>query len=136
MTFGPEETPYQQHQWHEDDNDSTVHLASAAAPFSQQQSPIERARSTGIPTGHPGIRGHYDPHDVYQGRTTTPHIDASQTRSPLTSGLAYDDLSENSTGSLPAYHPHTDNPYAVQGHYQSSHGWGNNGAGGGYGHAM
>jgi len=134
-SFGPEETPYQ-HQWHEEDNDSTVHLSSAAAPFSQQPPPIERARSTGIPTGHPGTRGYYDPHDVYQGRTTTPHIDTSQTRSPLSSGLAYDDLSEYSTGSLPAYHSHPDNPYAVQGNYQSSHSWGNNGAGGGYGHAM
>jgi len=136
VSFGLEEPPYQQHQWHEEDNDSTVHLSSAAAPFSQQVSPIERARSTGIPTNHPGIRGQYDPHDVYQGRTTTPRIDTFQTRSPLSSGLAYDDQSEYSTASLPAYHPHSDNPYAVQGHYQSSHNWGNNGTGGGYGHAM
>ncbi|KAG6809986.1 hypothetical protein H0H92_013812 [Tricholoma furcatifolium] len=71
MSLGHEDS-YQQRQMYDDDNESTVHLTSSAAPFSQQ-APIERTRSAGIPYGHPGPVGgnSYDPHDVYQGRAAT-----------------------------------------------------------------
>lgn len=109
-SFTHEQSPYQHHQMYEEDNESTLHLASSAAPFSQQRTPIDRSRSPGVPYGHPGAGGNYDPHDVYQGRAT--HLDTPQRRSPA-SGLAYDDASHYSTGSLPAYgvQPPSDNPY-------------------------
>jgi len=82
---------------YDDDNESTVHLAAAAAPFAHQ--PIDR---TGL-AGHPSQQhlqaygGSYDPHDVYEGRagSVPPH----SRRSPLpssnrprpSSGLVYDD---------------------------------------------
>lgn len=144
-----EDAPYQPRQMYEEDNESTAYLASAAAPFSQQ-SPIERTRSAGIPYGHPGPGGNYDPRDVYQGRTTTPRIDPSQRRSPPTNGYAYDDASQYSTGSLPAYGQPplaSDNPYGAspnnlgaQAYYHHTHRSydteGGGGGGGGYVHAM
>lgn len=110
-----EDSPYQQHQLYDDDNDSTAHLSSAAAPFSHQQAPIERSRSAGIPNpyDYPADGGQYDAHDVYQGRTQQP--DAYRRRSPQGGGLAYDDASEYSAGSLPGYGVHAsplDNPYS------------------------
>jgi hypothetical protein len=147
-SFTHEDPAYQNHQMYEDDNESTVHLAAAAAPFSQQ-SPVERSRSAGIPYGHPGPGGGgnmYNPHDVYEGRAAL-----NSTRSP-TSGLAYDDVSEHSRGSLPGYAGHNslENPYAgyssnpatPQGgnlHQQSRRGRGfdeEGGSGGGYSRAM
>lgn len=114
-SFTQEDPAYQNHQMYEDDNESTAHLATAAAPFSQQ-SPIERSRSAGIPYGHPGPGSGggggnmYNPHDVYEGRAA-----AHSARFP-TSGLAYDDTSEYSRGSLPGYTGHnslsSENPYA------------------------
>lgn len=96
-SFAHEDPSYhhQPYQMYEEDNESTAHLAPAAAPFAQQ-SPVDRSRSAGIPYGHPGPIG-YDPHDVYQGRTA--HNPARSSAA----GLAYDDASDYSRGSLPGY---------------------------------
>jgi hypothetical protein len=102
------EDPAHHHQMYEDDNDSTIHLAAAAAPFSQQ-SPIERSRSAGILYGHPGGGGggnSYDPRDVYQGRAAPNSVWSSS------GGLAYDD---GGSLPLPGQSGHnslaSDNPY-------------------------
>ena len=75
----------------DDDNESTVHLAEAAAPFARD--PIDRQGSSYGPA-HGGI---YDADDVYQGRTGST---SQHRRSPPSSmgqpqgGLAYDDVPE------------------------------------------
>jgi len=104
-----DDSVYQHRQMYEDDNDSTIHLASAAAPFAQIF-PVELSRSPAIPYGHSGpvSRNNYDAHDVYQGRAT------------LNSGRSgtYEDTPQYTQGSYlaPAEHNSTlslssDNPY-------------------------
>ncbi|KAG6837536.1 hypothetical protein H0H93_007717 [Arthromyces matolae] len=66
MSLGHEDN-YHQRQMYDEDNESTVHLASAAAPFSQQP-PIDRTRTPVAPYGYSSRGNNYDPHDVYQGR--------------------------------------------------------------------
>ncbi|KAG6918911.1 hypothetical protein DXG01_010566 [Tephrocybe rancida] len=141
MSLGHEDH-YQQRQMYDDDNESTVHLAAAAAPFSHH-SPVEQSRSAGIPYGHPGPVGgnNYDAHDVYQGR-------AASTQ-PSLGGLAYETAPEYARGSTPVYPSHnSDNPYAgyssnpatPQGNPHQmgrrGRGYDEEGGGGGYSHAM
>ncbi|KAF8665809.1 hypothetical protein AX16_000252 [Volvariella volvacea WC 439] len=82
----------------DDDNESTAHLAAAAAPFAYQP-PIDRPGSAN-PYSHPNPQPiTYDPHDVYSGRTAQypmrrPSPVGGQQPRP-SSGLAYDDASED-----------------------------------------
>ncbi|KAF9058039.1 hypothetical protein BJ165DRAFT_1425252 [Panaeolus papilionaceus] len=80
-----------QHLYDDNDNESTAHLTSSAAPFARD--PISRQAS---PYGPPPTRGtNYDPVDVYQGRagSTAPSLHQQSRRSPPAS--AYDDGQQN-----------------------------------------
>lgn len=145
-SFGREESLYNYpppQGMYDDDNESTVHLAGAAAPFGHQsQSSVALDRPGTAPplnaygTGAPGPR--YDPHDVYQGRAATTSPDQSrrvpQQQSFASAGLAYDDA--------PDYYSNSNNYAAHPSHSQyASHsgeqgyGYGgrqNDGGAGGY----
>jgi len=62
-TLSHDDSAYPSPHPYDDENESTVNLASAAAPFARD--PIDRH---GSPYGPPQA-GNYDAHDVYQGRT-------------------------------------------------------------------
>jgi hypothetical protein len=151
---------YHQHALYDDDNDSTAHLSSAAAPYGQQHTPIERTGSAvnSNQYGHTAGGGDsYDPHDVYQGRAAAA-ADPSRRRSPPSSGLAYDDPSSYSQSTLDgrsngydsgvSMPPRLDNPYggysSTPGTPQSAmpqqarrgRGYDEEGGGGGYSRAM
>jgi len=107
-----------QHQLYDEDNESTAHLTTAAAPFSQQLG----NQQTGYPsatyaygnTGHNGGGPSYDPHDVYQGRAG---IAQDPSRRTSSTGLAYDDAPEYSRYGAPLP-THSDNPYNHNGYPQ------------------
>lgn len=144
---------YPQHAMYDDDNDSTAHLSSAAAPYGQQHPPIERTGSAAIPNQYGHVTGNgasYDPHDVYQGRAGT-GADPSRAHSPP-SGLAYNDPSSYSQSALDgrsngydsgmSVPPRMDNPYSG---YSSNpgtpqvrrgQGYDEEGRGGGYSRAL
>lgn len=90
----PDDSPYQPYNHlYDEDADSIAHLTSAAAPFSQHSH-----------SNHAGAGvARYDSHEVYQGRAVGSQIDHFQRRHPPMTGTTYDDTSEYSTGSLPAY---------------------------------
>jgi hypothetical protein len=130
-TFTQEDSPYPQ-QMYNDDNDSSVHLTTAAAPYGQQY-PIDRPGSARLPTG-----SNYDPHDVYQGRVGS-SPDGSHRRSPPassglarpSSGLAYDQdypspmsagpqPMNTSSGGSQSLQVRADNPYNGYSSYSSS----------------
>jgi len=104
VSIANDDSAYYQ-RFYEDDNVSTAHLTTSAAPFSQY-SPIDKARS-GVHNGYLD-GGNYDSHDVYQGRASA--RPDNRRRSPPTTGLASD-----LNGSLPSYTSHpssaTENPY-------------------------
>jgi len=134
--FAQDEPPYQRHLY-DDDNESTVHLSAAAAPYGQQYS---------YPTAGAVA---YEPHDVYQGHGGAPQ--ASRRLSPAnaqprpSSGLAYDDdVSEHYGANAPgSYHVQGESPYPAHpdghGYQQSSAGRAYDedyGRGGGHGHTV
>jgi hypothetical protein len=115
-----------QHPMYDEDNESTAHLAAAAAPFSQQPSYPVAPPYVHTPTGAGG--GNYDPHDVYQGRAGSVR-DPSRRPSP---GLAYDEVPEYSRyGALPP--AQSDNPYGHNGYPQRGY---DAGGDGGYSRAL
>lgn len=80
---------------YDDENESTAHLASSAAPFARFASPVHQYQPSNYgnwnsPTG--GSDG-YEPSDPYQGHAG--HVPETQRRSPMptepSGGLAYDD---------------------------------------------
>lgn len=81
-------------QTYDDDNESTLNFAAAAAPFARD--PVDRH---GSPYGPPQ-GGNYNPHDVYQGRTGPAQQQPQHRRSPPSSvgqpqgSLAYGDVPE------------------------------------------
>ncbi|KIM46300.1 hypothetical protein M413DRAFT_441387 [Hebeloma cylindrosporum] len=102
---------------YDDDNESTAHLATSAAPFARD--PVDRHGSPYIQTQNAS----YDPRDVYQGRagSTAPQQQAPPygRRSPpsslgqVPSGLAYDDPSSQYSQSPASFGPlQGENPYA------------------------
>ncbi|KAG6902295.1 hypothetical protein C0995_001905 [Termitomyces sp. Mi166 len=137
MSLGHEDN-YQQRQMYDDDNESTVHLAAAAAPFSQQP-PVDGVRSAGTSYGHPGPAGtnSYDPHDVYQGRA------AQNSTQPPNAGLAYESMSGlGYAGHDPEnpYGGYSSNPATPRGNMRQQvrrgRGYDEGGTGGGYSNAM
>lgn len=129
MSLGHEDN-YQQRQAYDDDDESTVHLAAAAAPFSQQ--PLADGRFAGTPHGYPGSVGgnNYNPHDIYQGQVVQ-----NSSVQPRTTGLAHAGYnSEN------PYDGYSSNPATPQRsmHLQAQKGRGydKGGRGGGYSNAM
>ncbi|KAF8211226.1 hypothetical protein K438DRAFT_1568102 [Mycena galopus ATCC 62051] len=122
-TFNPSQATFQQH---EDpyqpgyDDESTAHLTSGAAPFSQHRyaSPAPPNRYAS-PAPNPYLQqqqGSYDPHDVYQGRAVPSPRPQQRTPPPSSlgqpvSGLAYDDAD--------AYGGYTTSPLPQQQQYPS-----------------
>ncbi|KAF4619268.1 hypothetical protein D9613_005145 [Agrocybe pediades] len=110
-TLSHDEPSYPQYAY-EDDNESTVNLATSAAPFARD--PIDRR---GSPYGPP-YAGSYDPHDVYQGRagSVAPHQQVQRQSPPLgqvQSGLAYDATADyRSHTPASAAPPYGDNAYS------------------------
>ncbi|KAF8165455.1 hypothetical protein B0H34DRAFT_762657 [Crassisporium funariophilum] len=108
---------YQHPQHYDDDNESTAHLATSAAPFARD--PVDRQ---GSPYGS-SYGGSYDPHDVYQGRAGSTPPTQQHRRSPPSSvgqapsGLAYDDASDypsqysHSPGIYGPPQTHANDPY-------------------------
>lgn len=110
---------------YDDDNESTAHLASSAAPFAHQSAvSIERPGTAPLPNPYYSTAQSYDPHDVYQGRAMTT---SDQSRGPAApqdrpvSGVAYDEApdyyNQSSYGAPPAQsqYSHTgDGGYASQ----------------------
>ncbi|KAF8974195.1 hypothetical protein BDZ97DRAFT_1772341 [Flammula alnicola] len=107
-TLGYDDPNYPPQHMYEDDNESTLHLATSAAPFARD--PIDRQASP---------YGNYDPHDVYQGRapSTAPQQQSHNRRSPPASlgpapgGLAYDDASQYAPSPASYGPPQGENPY-------------------------
>lgn len=97
-SFPHDDQIYHQHPMYDEDNESTAHLAPAAAPFSHQPGYPSATHSYGH-TAHSGGGGSYDPHDVYQGRAGS--IPDPSQRPPPTIGLAYDDAPEYSRYEAP-----------------------------------
>ncbi|KAG5343036.1 hypothetical protein C0989_000026 [Termitomyces sp. Mn162] len=134
MSLGHEDN-YQQRQMYDDDNESTVHLSTAAAPFSQQ-SPAMRSASTLYGHSAPAGSNSYNPHDIYHGRA------AQNTTQPRNTGLAYESISGlGYAGHNPEnpYGGHSSNPTTPQSsmHRQAHRGRGydEGGTGGGYSNA-
>ncbi|KAG5718758.1 hypothetical protein E4T56_gene2643 [Termitomyces sp. T112] len=129
------EDNYQQRQMYDDDNESTVHLSTAAAPFSQQ-SPAMRSASTLYGHSAPAGSNSYNPHDIYHGRA------AQNTTQPRNTGLAYESISGlGYAGHNPEnpYGGYSSNPTTPQSsmHRQAHRGRGydEGGTGGGYSNA-
>lgn len=81
---------YHNNQMYDDDTESTLHLAAAAAPIGHA------SQRPGSALANPHSAYHADPHDIYQGRAVPtgemrrPPLNSSQAVRP-SSGLAYDD---------------------------------------------
>lgn len=156
-SFPADDAYYQQHIYDED-NDSTMHLPAAAAPFAQQS---ERpASALPNPYGSLSTTNSYlaDPHDVYQGKAVyngemarrSPQPPSGSGQRP-SSGLAYEDSSSDHSGPAPVGPPQQSSPYGGYSGYPTSqrthgqqqwHGGGGRGrsydeeSNGGYSHAM
>jgi len=114
-TLTYDDSAYPPHTY-DDDNESTVNLAVAAAPFARD--PIDRQNTPyGPPQG-----GNYDVPDVYQGRTGSVPQQQPHRRSPPSSlgqpqgGLSYEDAPEYPSqyqhpGGMFAAAPPLDDPY-------------------------
>ncbi|KAF8222765.1 hypothetical protein L208DRAFT_1370823 [Tricholoma matsutake] len=125
-SFPQDDQNYHQHPMYDEDNESTAHLAAAAAPFSQQ--PTYAVAPPYVHTAHGGGSGSYDPHHVYQGRARSI---PDPSRRP-SSGLAYDEAPEYSRYGAPPPTP-LDNPYDHNGYPQQGF---NAGGDGGYCRAL
>lgn len=102
-SFPPDDQNYQPNAMYDEENESTAHLATAAAPFSQQPNYSVAPPYAHIPQGG---NGSYSPHGAYQGHTN-PIPDSSRRPSP---GLAYDEAPEYSRYGAPPP-AELDNPY-------------------------
>jgi len=119
---------------YDNDNESTARLTTSAAPFGRDPFAREPLERQGSPYGGPH-GGNYDPVDVYQGRagSTAPSLypqqhpqqanrlspPSSSSHGPapsVSSGLAYDDVSEypshQTASALSGVSSYGDNPYA------------------------
>lgn len=116
-TLGQDEYTYPQPMY-EEDNESTAHLAMAAAPFAQ--APIDRPGSA-LPNPHSStLSSNYDPHDVYQGRAIPSgqvprRTPPSSALARPSSGLAYDDVQDYPSPVSGGHNPQ----YSSQPQYQS-----------------
>ncbi|KAF8914573.1 hypothetical protein CPB85DRAFT_1433573 [Mucidula mucida] len=136
---------------YDDDNESTAHLASSAAPFAHQSSisidrpgtapfdrpgtapfdrpgtaPFDRPGTAPLPNQYTSSGPNYDPYDVYQGRPVTTSPDNAR-RQQQPQQHAYDDAPDyfNANYGAPQYSSHTGDP-----------GYGGRHGGGGGGYAM
>lgn len=130
--------PPPQQGMYDDDNDSTVHLATSAAPFGQQsQISIDRPGTAPPPNPYGPVPVNYDPHDVYQGRAVA-SPDNSRRHSPpqQSSGLAYDDAQDYPLpqGTHQQYSSQQNDPYGV--YYNQRGHYGEDTRGGGTGYAV
>ncbi|KAG6891293.1 hypothetical protein C0992_009485 [Termitomyces sp. T32_za158] len=132
LSLGHEDS-YQQRQMYDDDNESTVHLAAAAAPFSQQ--PLtDSARFVSTPHGYTGPGDNdYNPRDIYQGRVAQNSLAHVRNNN----GLAYESTGYAAHNPENPYDGYSSNPAAPQRNiHQKGRGYDDDGKGGGYSSAM
>ncbi|KAG6885202.1 hypothetical protein C0993_004884 [Termitomyces sp. T159_Od127] len=134
LSLGQEDN-YQQRQTYDEDNESTAHLASAAAPFSQQS--LADARFVDTAHGYTGPMGdhNYNAYDIYQGRVAQNSL--AQAR---TTGLTHESMGYAANNSENPYDGYSSYPATPQRNMQPQaprgRGFDEGGRGGGYSPAM